>query len=539
MKTFKHNGNLGDIIYSLPTIIALGGGTLYVGNGTGNLGISEGCPMPRPITALMVSQIIELLKLQTYLLDVRPYNNEDVDFNLDKFRERYSVIEHLARAHLKTFGMKFNLGCAWLENITPCYINDIIITRSERYISNLNKFNWQALRGYEDRCVFVGFEEEYIKFKECTGLSIKRYPVRSILEYAKIIKGSKLFIGNQSLGFALAEGMKHPRILEIYYFCSNCMPQSANGHIILNKSLVKRTLYSKKEIKLNAVVDKICVFIRNLAFHIFVEKRISFISIIRRKLGIFKYFLPAFKANRLSPKTTYAQYQEDIVVEFLLGSIHKFIDIGAADGITISNTFLFALQGAKGILFEPAPPLFRRLKLLYLFNQHCACIREGISDRSAILKMRLCGQLSTIEGTLNLEHAQAIGAHIETSPTITIRVNTLTHWISKYREFRDVDLISIDVEDHELNVLLGIDFNIIKTKCFIIETHEHKEGHAMSYIHKNYEDIKSVLKRAGYTTVLENPANTFWLRNDVIDENKINKIVSNFKGYLKTDLHGQ
>ena len=87
------------------------------------------------------------------------------------------------------------------------------------------------------------------------------------------------------------------------------------------------------------------------------------------KLSTFKYFLTAFRVNRLSPKKSYAQYQEDMVVEFLLGSVHKFIDIGAADGINGSNVFLFALQGAKGILFEPTPLFIKKLKLLYLLNK--------------------------------------------------------------------------------------------------------------------------------------------------------------------------
>jgi FkbM family methyltransferase len=259
-------------------------------------------------------------------------------------------------------------------------------------------------------------------------------------------------------------------------------------------------------------------------------------SNISDKLRTFKYFLTAFRANRSLPKTTYAQYQEDIVAEFLLGSVHKFIDIGATDGIGLSNTFLFALKGARGILFEPVPLFFKRLRLLYLFNQNCVCIREGISDKSAILKMRLGGDFSTLEETFNPEHTQAVNTHSETFPTIMVRVNTLTSWLSKYREFRDVDLISIDVEDHELNVLRGIDFNIMKAKCFIIETHEYKEGHSVSYFNKYYEDMKSILKKAGYTAALENKANTFWLRNDIIDENKINKVVSNFSGYLKIDL---
>ena len=46
---------------------------------------------------------------------------------------------------------------------------------------------------------------------------------------ARIIAGSKIFIGNQSTPFAIAEGMKHNRILETDITIPNCQPQSWNG----------------------------------------------------------------------------------------------------------------------------------------------------------------------------------------------------------------------------------------------------------------------------------------------------------------------
>jgi hypothetical protein len=59
---------------------------------------------------------------------------------------------------------------------------------------------------------------------------------------ASIIKGSKLFIGNQSLGFAIAEGLKVARILEVFYGKNNCHPQSENGHVgnSINLEMIER-----------------------------------------------------------------------------------------------------------------------------------------------------------------------------------------------------------------------------------------------------------------------------------------------------------
>lgn len=284
LKTFQHSGNLGDIIYSLPTIIALGGGVLYVGTRTGSLEISSNAPPPNPMTEHMALQIIELLKTQPYLTDIRLYSNERVDYKLDKFREHHAVMtNHIAKSHLDAFGVNYNLAFPWLRNISPVYINDIVISRTKRNLSTLNKFNWQVLSKYEEKCIFIGFEDEYEEFKKCTGLNVERYPARSILEIARVVKGSKLFIGNQSLGFALAEAMKHPRVLEVYYFAPNCIPQSINGHIKLSKNMVRNILNKKQRNFLPPQFDNLLARTRNFLFVLLIKLRKKLSSLRRRQ----------------------------------------------------------------------------------------------------------------------------------------------------------------------------------------------------------------------------------------------------------------
>ncbi|UCH96093.1 MAG: hypothetical protein JSV88_04365 [Candidatus Aminicenantes bacterium] len=274
LKTFQHSGNLGDIIYSLPTIIALGGGVLYIRIGTGSPELSSKAPAPNPMTEPMALQVIELLKTQPYLTAIRLYNNERVDYNLDMFREHQAVMtNHIAKSHLDAFGVNYNLALAWLQDISPLYINDIVISRTKRNLSTLNKFNWHVLSKYEEKCIFIGFEDEYEEFKACTGLNIERYPAGSILEIARVIKGSKLFMGNQSLGFALAEAMKHPRVLEVYYVAPNCIPQSLNGHIKLSKKMVRNILNKKQKRFLPPRFDHLLASLRNFLFIFLIKLR--------------------------------------------------------------------------------------------------------------------------------------------------------------------------------------------------------------------------------------------------------------------------
>jgi len=93
--------------------------------------------------------------------------------------------------------------------------------------------------------MFVGPSKGYWQLVDKMGFEPKFYLVNKkniALSIAEIIKGSKLFIGNQSLGFAIAEGLKHPRCLDIWPERANCVPYGDNGYIILNEEIIERYL---------------------------------------------------------------------------------------------------------------------------------------------------------------------------------------------------------------------------------------------------------------------------------------------------------
>lgn len=274
IRTFKHSGNLGDIIYALPTIIALDGGVLYLATGDYKPSIRSDAPKPSPFSYISAIQMIALLKNQPYLKDVKIYSGESVDYDLDQFREHafsdgFLSEDHLAEWHLKIFDVHFDLCNRWLYNISPTHINDIIITYSLRSVDNAKLFNWKVLGDYESKCSFIGFKDEYFEFKKRTGLNIEYWQVNNILEMAQAIKGSKLLVSNQTLGFALAEAMKHPRILDVLYFKSNSLPQlrnlpqSCNGHTKINKKIIDKYLHKRSNLRIPHALDRIMVSFRN------------------------------------------------------------------------------------------------------------------------------------------------------------------------------------------------------------------------------------------------------------------------------------
>jgi len=47
---------------------------------------------------------------------------------------------------------------------------------------------------------------------------------------AQVIASCKLFIGNQSFPYSIAEALKTKRLLEVYYQAPNVIPNGPNGY---------------------------------------------------------------------------------------------------------------------------------------------------------------------------------------------------------------------------------------------------------------------------------------------------------------------
>jgi len=217
VKTFKHSGDLGDIIYSLPVIKELGGGVLYL------------CP-GQSFTCLTHESVLfvkSLLLEQEFIVDVKTCSPDFVvDYDLDEFRNKGFDLAHtnLAEMYCKTFGLITSIiNRKWLEcEPKTVYGKTVVFHRSNRY-HNRGEFWVNIVKSYGDRAVFVGLREEYESFVKKFACSyIPFYQVGNALELAQIIEGCELFVGNQSFPFSVCEGLKKRAVLEVSPFCPNC-----------------------------------------------------------------------------------------------------------------------------------------------------------------------------------------------------------------------------------------------------------------------------------------------------------------------------
>lgn len=157
-----------------------------------------------------------------------------------------------------------------------------------------------------------------------------------------------------------------------------------------------------------------------------------------------------------------------------------FVELGANDGITQSNTKYFELfKGWKGVLIEPYPPNAKKcLKYRKSSTQvfQAACVSSDYAEETVKL---LYSNLMTIElgrnGDITDPIAHALDGkqflqnneyvHEFDAPAIT-----LTQILLEAKAPQLIDLLSLDVEGNELQVLGGLDFEVFKFKYICVET---------------------------------------------------------------------
>jgi hypothetical protein len=220
---FKHSGDLGDIIYSLPTIKRLGGGILYLDTTGGAMDPScqRQCPDGRTKFDQKGYEFIRpLLIEQAYIKDVRVYTGQEITYNLNLFRARFedpksrSKTKNLLDLYLETFGLpEWDPDEGWLQIENPIYqVRKMVICRSPRYQAN---FSWLQSRRliFQDNACFIGLEKEHDLFEWTFNIKLPYIDTPNALQMARVIAGSNKFIANSTLSLAIAVGLGNVSII--------------------------------------------------------------------------------------------------------------------------------------------------------------------------------------------------------------------------------------------------------------------------------------------------------------------------------------
>ena len=248
--TALHSGDIGDVIYAIPTMKALNVEKIIL-----NTRPDYGTKMDEKACKVLKPLLIH----QGFKVEISDkYYSNNVDFYIDDFRlgNPDLTYTHLGHAQAKAMDVVIDWEKKFLNVNFALPVADIVINRSPRYHNP--GFDWyELLHDIKQSIIFIGLKSEYDQFLRHTKIrNVKYYPTNDLWQCAQLIAGCKVYIGNQSCNYAIAEGLKVNRIQETDPKVPNCTGQSDNSVDVVD---YHDLLVAKQKINdwlgINSIVD--------------------------------------------------------------------------------------------------------------------------------------------------------------------------------------------------------------------------------------------------------------------------------------------
>lgn len=167
----------------------------------------------------------------------------------------------------------------------------------------------------------------------------------------------------------------------------------------------------------------------------------------------------------------YSQNQEEkIILDYFGGFKGTFIDIGANDGVTLSNVRALAERNWSGVFVEPSPKAFERLQKNYEGLKGFYFYPYALSSHNGKAFLQESGNLIgkddvALVSTFHPSEMERFKSVVKYTP---VEVETFTWKTFLNRlQIKTFDFVSIDVEGNEMEILPDMD--LTKTRCICIE----------------------------------------------------------------------
>lgn len=150
-----------------------------------------------------------------------------------------------------------------------------------------------------------------------------------------------------------------------------------------------------------------------------------------------------------------------------------FVEVGAYDGFSYSNTSCLADRGWSGLLVEPVPAYAALARERYAARRDVEVVEVAIGAHDGEVSIHVAGPLTTASSSLLAEYRQTewplAKRWASTDSAITVQQSTLDHLLESREIDAPLDLLVVDVEGSERAVFDGFTVDRWQPKMMIVE----------------------------------------------------------------------
>lgn len=201
--------------------------------------------------------------------------------------------------------------------------------------------------------------------------------------------------------------------------------------------------------------------------------------------------------------------------ELFLGrrSCGFFVEIGAYDGVSFSNSSCLADRGWSGLLVEPVPEFAEMSRQRYAQNQYVSVVECAVGSESGTVSLTVAGALTTGNRQVETAYGGLGWAKNHLSERhITADQVTLDQLLGDHADGRTIDVLIVDVEGFEGEVFAGFSLDRWRPTMLIAEL---TDTHPDLDVTRSQDArlIRDIIA-TGYSIVYKDAINTVFVLED-------------------------